>query len=148
MGVVYLAEDETLGRQVALKVLAHTFSSDDQFEERFRQEARTIASLRHPNIVQIHSLERVGEDAAIDMDYVEGGALADAELAGTMTLRRVMGHAWDVLQALACCHEAGIVHRDVKPSNILLEADGRALLSDFGLAKLLAEYHTASVVNV
>ena len=147
MGVVYLAEDETLGRHVALKVLHRAVTARQDFEHRFRLEARTIARLNHPNVVQIHALEQVDEDLAIDMAYVEGGSLADAEQAGRLEARQAVAYVRDVLLALACCHEAGIVHRDVKPSNILLSPDGRALLSDFGLAKLLAEYQTDTITS-
>lgn len=145
MGVVYLAEDETLGRQVALKILDRGLTSAEQFAGRFRQEARTVASLEHPNIVHIHALERLGDDLVIDMPYISGGSLADAEAAGPMPAGLALGYLRDILLALACCHEAGIVHRDVKPSNILITADGRAVLSDFGLAKLMAEYHNLSL---
>ena len=138
MGVVYLAEDTTLGRRVALKVLDHALTADPQFEARFRQEARLVASLEHPNIVPLHSLERVGEDLAIDMAYAERGSLGDAERGGAVRRSDVFHHISGVLQALTACHDAGIIHRDVKPSNILLAHDDRALLSDFGLSKLLS----------
>ncbi|NIA14494.1 MAG: protein kinase [Nitrospiraceae bacterium] len=147
MGVVYLAEDSDLGRRIALKVLDRDVTSSEDFEDRFRQEARVIAALDHPNIVIIHTLERVGDEIAIDMAYVDGGSLEDAEHGSGLTVYAALSHAHDVLKALACCHEAGIVHRDVKPSNILMAADGRALLSDFGLAKLLATHQTSSILT-
>jgi serine/threonine protein kinase len=145
MGVVYLAEDETLARQVALKVLDRAVTSGEDFERRFRQEARTIAGLRHPQIVRIHALEKVGDDLAIDMEFFETGSLADLARKNVATVGEVVRYMRDVLEALACCHEAGIIHRDVKPSNILLSEDGRALLSDFGLAKLAAWRERSSV---
>jgi len=141
MGVVYLAEDTTLGRRVALKVLDRTLTSAPDFEERFRQEARLVAGLDHPHIVQVHAFERIGPDLAIDMAYIEGGSLADAEETGRIRTDQVLRSAVDVLGALASCHAAGVIHRDVKPSNILLAGDGRALLSDFGLARLVAAHH-------
>lgn len=144
MGVVYLAEDTTLGRRVALKILDRGITSGDGFEQRFRQEARTIASLQHPNIIQIHALERVNHDLAIDMPFVEGGSLADIAPGG-IALPRMVRLAHDILLALACCHEAEIVHRDIKPSNILIGTDGRALVSDFGLAKLLVDHQRHSI---
>lgn len=147
MGVVYLAEDTILGRRVALKVLERGLTSLEGFEQRFQEEARTLAGFRHPNIVQIHNLEQIDEVWAIDMDYIERGSLADAEHAGHLSVAQVVGHVHQVLQALACCHQAGIVHRDVKPSNILLSRDGRALLSDFGLAKLVSAHHKASMAS-
>ncbi|HPO17438.1 MAG TPA: protein kinase [Candidatus Hydrogenedentes bacterium] len=147
MGIVYLAEDQDLGRRVALKVLDRSITSDEHFEERFRQEARIIAGLDHPNIVQIHHLERVGDDLAIDMTYVESGSLADAMAEDRLMVQDVLSLVQDVLGALSACHEAGIVHRDIKPSNILLTNDSRALVSDFGLAKLMADYHESSILN-
>ncbi len=147
MGVVYLAEDGDLGRRVALKVLDRGLTAGPDFEERFRQEARLVAGLEHRGIVQIHNLVRVGADLAIDMAYVERGSLDDAVSKGGLTVHQALCWARDVLDALACCHEAGIVHRDVKPSNILLASDGRALLSDFGLAKLLVSHQTSSILT-
>jgi hypothetical protein len=134
MGVVFLAEDETLGREIALKILDRSIITDPGFEERFRQEAKTVARLQHPNIVPIHALESVDGDLAIDMAYIEGGPLSEVPA----SVEQVVKWTGDVLGALERCHDSGIVHRDVKPSNILLSLDGRALLSDFGLAKLLA----------
>jgi len=145
MGIVYLAEDETLGRQIALKVLDHSVTSGEEFARRFRVEARTIANFQHPYIIQIHSLEHVGDEIAIDMEYVPGGSLADAEKAGPVPATLALACIRDTLLALACCHEEGIIHRDVKPSNLLIRSDGHAVLSDFGLAKLLAEYQTQSI---
>ncbi|MBI5095804.1 MAG: serine/threonine protein kinase [Candidatus Hydrogenedentes bacterium] len=136
MGIVYLAEDQSLGRQVALKVISRELSSDDRFERMFRHEARTIASLNHPNIVTIHSMEKIEGRLAIDMPYIDGGALAARRVATPQLLRYLR----QVLAALETCHLAGIVHRDVKPSNILLSQLDHALLSDFGLAKVLAEH--------
>ncbi len=153
MGAVYLAEDTVLGRDVALKVLHRALSMDGQFEARFREEARTIARLDHPNIVHIHTLERIGGDGpggaalVIDMAYVDGGSLEDAERTGALTVGGLARCIGDVLEALSACHASGIVHRDVKPSNVLLSTSGRALLSDFGLSKALSEYNTASVAS-
>ncbi len=141
MGSVYLAEDETLGRDVALKVLDRAVTAEVDFESRFRREAQLVAGLKHPRIIPIHSLEQIDGTMAIDMPYVEGGSLAEAEARGRLRFQQVVARSRDVLEALACCHDAGIVHRDVKPSNILLGEDGRGLLSDFGLAKLLAARH-------
>ncbi len=145
MGVVFLAEDVNLGRQVALKVLDRAVAWGEDFDDRFRQEARTVAGLKHPNIVTIHSLEQIAGDWVIDMPFIEGGSLADVASRGQGTLQQHVGYARDALLALASCHEAGIVHRDVKPNNILINTDGRALLSDFGLAKLLVMHQADSL---
>lgn len=138
MGVVFLAEDESLGREIALKILDRDLVTASDFERRFRQEAKTVAKLQHPNIVQIHALESLGGILAIDMAYIERGPLSHANASPEQT---VLWSA-DILSALQCCHDSEIVHRDVKPSNILLATDGRAMLSDFGLAKLLAIQHS------
>ncbi|HOH32159.1 MAG TPA: serine/threonine-protein kinase, partial [Candidatus Hydrogenedentes bacterium] len=138
MGVVYLAEDTTLRRQIALKVLDQSITSTPHFESRFLQEARLVASLNHPNIVPIHALEQINGEWILEMPYIEGGSLMDAEARGTLDLRQMLKCVRDVLLALAVCHEAGIIHRDVKPSNILLDNQCRGMLSDFGLAKLLS----------
>lgn len=142
---MYLAEDTTLGRQVAIKILDRAITEEGQFEMRFQREARIVASLQHPHIVTIHSLERVGDVFAIDMPYIDGGSLCDVLEGGNGKRNRVISCVRDTLGALACCHQEGIVHRDVKPSNILVRSDGLALLSDFGLAKLMAEQQAASL---
>ncbi|MBI3176596.1 MAG: serine/threonine protein kinase, partial [Chloroflexi bacterium] len=143
MGLVYLAEDQDLCRQIALKVLHRGFAADEDFIHRFRQEARTIAGLKHPNIVPVHALDLIGDDLAIAMDFIEGGTLAGSKL----SLQEALRYLGDILEALAWCHDKGIVHRDVKPNNILISPLGNALLSDFGLAKLLADFHASSVVT-
>ncbi|HQE83007.1 MAG TPA: serine/threonine-protein kinase [Candidatus Hydrogenedentes bacterium] len=148
MGVVYVAEDTSLGRRVALKVLSPDLVSSSAFEERFRREARIVASLNHPNIVQIHSLDNIDGRLVIDMTYVEGGSLADAEAMRRATLSQSLQSVGDALAGLASCHQVGIIHRDVKPSNILLGREGIALLSDFGLSKCLAAHHEAAVSSM
>lgn len=144
MGVVYLAEDITLGRRIALKVLDRGFTEDIQFEKRFRQEARTVANLQHPNIVPIHALENVEGTLAIDMPFMEGGSLCGVPGTEREKRQQTVASVRGILAALACCHRSGIVHRDVKPSNILIRGDGTPLLSDFGLARILAEQQSAS----
>lgn len=148
MGVVYVAEDTSLGRRVALKVLSPDLVSSSAFEQRFRQEARIVASLNHPNIVQIHSLERIEDRLVIDMMYIEGGSLADAEASGRATLAQTLHSVGDALAGLASCHQVGVVHRDVKPSNILLSGQGTALVSDFGLSKCLAAHQEMAMSSM
>ncbi len=145
MGVVYLVEDTTLGRLVALKVLNRSLTEQAEFESRFLREARTVASLQHPNIVPIYALERIGDFLAIEMPFVDGGSLAEAMERPSRKRSLVVSCMGDVLAALARCHAEGIVHRDVKPSNVLIRSDGVGLLSDFGLAKTLAQQETVSL---
>lgn len=97
MGVVYLAEDTMLAREIALKILDRALTSDASFEERFRQEARIIARLKHPNIVQVHALERIEEELAIEMEYIDGGALSEVIVDRTQAIQFID----DVLEALA-----------------------------------------------
>lgn len=137
MGVVYLVEDSRLRRNVALKVLSGALSHDEGFRERFQLEARSIAGLIHPNIVRVHTFETLDEWLAIEMEFVEGGSLADTMSSKGLTVGETARFAYQVLDALRCCHEEGLIHRDIKPTNILLDRYGNAKLTDFGLATLL-----------
>jgi predicted Ser/Thr protein kinase len=146
MGVVYLAEDTSLGRMVALKSLYPALAMDAEFIERFRAEARYVAAWAHPGIVRIHSFEEIEGHATIDMEYVDGDPLSELMLHEVMTPHLVVSLIRSVVQALAECHAEGIVHRDVKPANILVGRNGRVLLTDFGLAKAYA-HHLESMVR-
>ncbi len=137
MGVVYLAEDTRLRRNVALKILSGTLSHDAGFRERFEKEARSIASLDHPNIVRVHAFEPLDGLLAIEMELVEGGSLADRLETKGLTVGEVARFAYHVLDALRCCHNEGLIHRDIKPTNILIDRFGAAKLTDFGLATIL-----------
>ena len=136
MGEVYLAQDTTLRRRVAIKLLPGQFARDDARRGRFEREAHTASSLNHPNILTIHE---IGEEAGrhfIAMEYVDGESLR-RHLAGTrMETREALDVAQQVAAALAAAHEAGIVHRDIKPENIMIRRDGLVKVLDFGLAKL------------
>jgi tRNA A-37 threonylcarbamoyl transferase component Bud32 len=140
-GVVYKAYQSSLKRYVAVKVLSQD-AKDESFLERFHQEAQALASLRHPNIVSVHgSGQGFGPDeerAYIVMDYVSGGTLAD-RIAADLSLERAMEIAIQVGDALHYAHQQGIVHRDVKPTNILIDENGEPLLTDFGLVRMLAK---------
>ncbi len=146
MGVVYLAEDTSLGRSVALKTLYPALAMDEEFIERFRAEARYVATQSHPGIVRIHSFEEIEGRATIDMEFIDGEALSSLILREVMTPHLVVSLVRSVVEALAECHAEGIVHRDVKPGNILVSKNGRALLTDFGLAKAYA-HHLESKVH-
>src|SRR5438105_11496063 len=139
MGAVYLADDMQLDRKVALKLLVPDLSEDASFRERFLRESRIAAGLEHPNVVPIYQAGDADGTLFIAMRYVEGTdlkrLLADAGRADKTTIASV---ASQVAAALDAAHQRGLVHRDVKPGNVLLAADGHAYLSDFGLTKQTA----------
>ena len=134
---VFRAHDPGLEREVALKVLHSYFNDDPTFSERFRQEAQATAKLSHSNIVQIYDFGEAGGHTHIVTKYVRGGTLAQ-RLEGRMSLSELLSWAKPLASALDYAHQRGIVHRDLKPSNVLLEPDGTPVLSDFGIARVLA----------
>ena len=135
MATVWLADDEELDRKVAIKVLSDVLAEDPAYAERFRREARVAARVSNPNLVRVFDYSARSERPYIVMEYVEGGTLADrvaADDTGALDSDRL---ARELLGALAAIHAAGVIHRDVKPSNVLLDPDGRARLTDFGIAQ-------------
>lgn len=140
MGVVYLAEDARLKREVALKVLYDHLNKQSSFAERFQEEARSVSTLHHPNIVCVHGLEVEGDTLAIDMEFVEGQSLDQLSASARISPHMAVSIVRDVLSGLVACHQIGIVHRDIKPSNILVALDGAAKLTDFGLATAYASH--------
>jgi serine/threonine-protein kinase len=138
MGEVYRAKDTNLGRDVAIKVLPEAFAQDPERLARFEREAKTLASLNHPNIAIIHGLERAGDGVlAIVMELVEGPTLADRIAQGPIPVDEALPIAKQIAEALEAAHEQGIIHRDLKPANIKLRPDGIVRVLDFGLAKAL-----------
>lgn len=137
MGAVYLARDLQLDRPVALKVLPTEFAAQTDLRARFLQETRTAASFSHPNIVPVFGIEDREGIMAFAMGYVEGESVADlVKRAGPFSVRDTVRLLQDVGYALAYAHGRGIVHRDIKPDNIMIErATGRALVMDFGIAR-------------
>lgn len=133
MADVWLAHDAHLGRQVALKVLHRRFAQDPEFVARFRREAEAAAGLQHPNIVAIYDRGQVGGTFYIAMEYVRGRTLAEA-IRGGLTPHQSVAIVRDVLEAAAFAHRHGVIHRDLKPQNIILDDQGRAKVTDFGIA--------------
>jgi len=138
MGTVYRAYHPALDRLVAIKVLPEAFSDDSEFTERFLQEARSVARLKHPNILQVFDFDQSDGRSYLVMELVEGGRLSD-RLGRPMDLREVIRLLAPIASALDYAHAHGIVHRDIKPANILLHVDGTPVLADFGLAKLASQ---------
>ena len=138
MGEVYRARDTKLGRDVALKVLSASFVSDPERIARFEREAKTLASLNHPNIGGIHGLEETKGVTALILELVEGPTLADRIAQGALPLDEALPIAKQIAHALEAAHEQGIIHRDLKPANIKVRADGAVKVLDFGLAKAVA----------
>jgi serine/threonine-protein kinase len=138
MSSVYRAHDTLLERDVALKILHEHYSEDDDYVERFRREARAAAQLSHPGIVTV--IDRGEQDGRqfIVFEFVDGETLKDlVDRGGPMPVRRALELALEVGRALAFAHQQGLVHRDVKPQNVLLNGDGRAQVTDFGIARTL-----------
>lgn len=132
MAAVWLGHDEVLDRPVAVKVLSDTIASDPGFVARFRREARTAAGLSHPNLVGVYDFSEEGERPYLVMQFVPGEDLASVTARGRGVDREKL--ARELLDALAHIHEVGILHRDVKPANVIVEPDGTAKLIDFGIA--------------
>jgi putative two-component system response regulator len=136
MATVYRAYHPALDRYVAIKVLADFFADDARYSERFHQEARSVARLKHPNILEVFDFGCENGSAYLVLELVEGGILAD-RIGRPMQLREVVGILEPLASALDYAHERGVLHRDIKPSNILLRTDGSPVLADFGLAKMI-----------
>ena len=137
MGEVYLAEDTRLERRVALKFLPVHLTQDKGHLRRFKQEARAVAALSHPNVCTIHEVVETGEGRhCIVMEYVEGVTLRERMAEGRMKVGEALDAAIQVASALLAAHAAGIVHRDIKLENVMLRRDGYVKVLDFGLAKL------------
>jgi non-specific serine/threonine protein kinase len=136
MGAVYAAEDSTLGRKVALKVLPPEMADNPDRLRRFEREAKTVAALNHPNIVTIYSVEEAEGARFITMELVDGESLETKIPTGGLHLEEFFQVAIPLADALAAAHARGITHRDLKPANVMLTADGRVKVLDFGLAKL------------
>jgi serine/threonine-protein kinase len=136
MATVYLAEDQELGRRVAIKLLDERHAQDEQFVERFRREAESAAGLSHPNVVSIYDRGEVEGTYYIAMEYLEGKTLKELLVArGPTPVRVAIDYTRQILSALEFSHRNGIVHRDIKPHNVVVAPDGRLKVTDFGIAR-------------
>ena len=144
MGRVYRAEDTRLGRTVALKVLAPAWGNNAAARARFEREARLAAALDHPNICTIYEVGHHAGVPFIAMQYLDGETLQDVLRRGPLPLDRLLSIATQIADALAAAHARGIIHRDVKPSNVILTSDGRVRVLDFGVAKPLEHMRDAA----
>ena len=145
MATVYLGRQEHLDRDIALKVLPAYYAVDVAFVDRFKLEAKAMARLTHPNIVIVHDAGEEDGRLYIVMEYVAGGNLGD-RIAHAGTLGEITRTIREIASALSYAHSRGVVHRDIKPANVLLDTNGRAVLSDFGIAKVFAT--TAALTRV
>lgn len=136
MGQVWRGTDEVLGRTVAIKIMLPSLLDDPGFSERFRVEARTMARLRHPGVVNVYDFSSDAETAFLVMEYVEGDPLSRTlARVGRLTAARTMALVAQAADALHAAHTDGIVHRDVKPGNLMVRANGTLVLTDFGIAR-------------
>lgn len=144
MGDVYLAQDLRLDRLVALKLLPREFAQNEDRLRRFQREARAVSALNHPNILTIHEVGQIDSLNFIVAEFIEGETLRTHMRRERLTVREALGIAIQIASALATAHKAGIVHRDVKPENIMLREDGIVKVLDFGLAKLTQQQSSAT----
>ncbi|MEO1615867.1 MAG: serine/threonine-protein kinase, partial [Planctomycetota bacterium] len=138
MGAVYHARQTSLDRDVAVKVIAKEVSSDPAFVERFAREAKTLAKLSHPNIVNIFDYGQTPDGTAyLILEFVDGINLREAISAGSVGADEALDVVSTICRALEYAHSKGVVHRDIKPENILLGEDGTLKVADFGIAKIV-----------
>jgi serine/threonine-protein kinase len=136
MADVYLAEDQELGRRVAIKILNDRHANDDQFIERFRREAKNAAALNHPNIVSIYDRGNAEDTYYIAMEFLDGRSLKELIVGrGAAPVNVAIEYTRQILSALRFAHRHGIVHRDIKPHNVLVDGEGRLKVTDFGIAR-------------
>jgi serine/threonine protein kinase/tetratricopeptide (TPR) repeat protein len=142
MGEVYLAEDTKLKRQVALKFLSPELSEDQAYRDRFIQEAQAAARINHPNVVTVHETNQFAERIYIAMEYISGKSLEDHIKENKLNFSKKLEIARQICDGLKAAHDCGLIHRDLKPGNIMITVSGRVIILDFGLARMM---HTDSV---
>src|SRR3972149_1197787 len=147
MGEVYKAKDTRLDRTVAIKVLPSHLSDNARLKERFEREARAVSSLNHPHICTLYDIGRENGVDFMVMEHIEGETLADRLRKGALPLDQALRHAIEIADALDKAHRQGVVHRDLKPGNIMLTKSGAKLL-DFGLAKVSGSASTPDVATL
>src|SRR5271165_3710792 len=136
MGEVYRAHDTRLDREVAIKVLPESLTSDPDRLRRFEQEAKATAALNHPNILAVYQMATEGNVSYLVEELLDGETLRDRLRRGPVPIRKAIDYAVQVAHGLAAAHDKGITHRDLKPENLFVTKDGRAKILDFGLAKV------------
>ena len=147
MGTVYLAEQPGLGREVAIKELILSAVADPIALKRFIQEAQVMARASHPNLVQVHDLEQIGDANYIVLEFVRGKSLRDVLNQGSLALPQTFAVMHGVLQALDYAHKRAIVHRDMKPENVLMSDEGNVKVADFGIARLMDDSGAGSTAT-
>src|SRR5207245_890296 len=147
MGTVYLAEQPGLGREVAIKELILSAVADPTALKRFIQEAQVMARASHPNLVQVHDLEQIGDANYIVLEFVRGKSLRDVLNQGTLALPQTFAVMHGVLQALDYAHKRAIVHRDMKPENVLMSDEGDVKVADCGIARLMDDSGAGSTAT-
>src|SRR2546421_12055452 len=149
MGEVYLAEHTGQSRAVALKILPEHFLADAQRVQRFRQEARAVLALNHPNVVTVYDIGEAEGVHFISTEFVEGQTLRERMANARLTVSEAIEIAAQVAGAIAYAHEKGVIHRDIKPENVMLRPDGYVKVLDFGIVKLTEKFveHHASTTD-
>jgi serine/threonine protein kinase len=140
VGVIYLAHDTRLGRDVAIKALPHDMPFDTRRRERLRREARAAAALAHPNIATVYALEEDGDELFLVTEYVRGQTLRDELAAGPLPPARLVETAIEITRAIGAAHTEGIIHRDLKPDNVMRTTTGSIKILDFGLARAIVSW--------
>ena len=136
---MYRATDTKLDREVAIKVLPESFAQDKERLARFEREAKTLATLNHPNIAGIYGLEKFNQSQALALELIEGEDLSNRLAKGPLPVEEALDVCRQIAEALEAAHEKGIVHRDLKPGNVMLTANGHVKALDFGLAKAMTD---------